>query len=248
VWKYPEEKALKHNAGMPNPGAANIALELKDAQLKIKVPWGLNIAVSPGLVGTPTAVEDIVATATLALGGGLRPDWLTLNVSSPDTDDKIAMLMDPQRVWALCKALKGELAKFSNIPLWLKIAPAQERAQYAAIAKVILEVGVETVVATNTMADGPEEIGGWCGEPLRAQSSALVWEMNQLLGGKVPIVAVGGVYEGKHVQDKLAVGASAVQVVSALLFRGREAARTIRREYEILVAEEKERELGRSSS
>ncbi len=62
-----------------------------------------------------------------------------------------------------------------------------------------------------------------------------MWEMRQLMGGKKPIVAVGGILEGKHVKDKLEAGAVAVQVVSAMLFRGREAVKKIKEEYNTLI-------------
>lgn len=235
VWKYPERYALRHNAGMPNPGARNIAMELKEAQSQIKVPWGLNVAVSPGISDTPMAVEDIIETLAMVFDGGLRPDWVTLNVSSPDTEDEVAMLSAPERVWALVRGILPILASHENTPLWLKIAPGLERSIYEALAKIVVESEVEVLVASNTWADPEGKPGGWCGQPIRVKSRALVGEMRQLMGGKKPIVAVGGILAGKHVKDKLEAGAVAVQVVSAMLFRGREAVKLIKEEYNTLI-------------
>lgn len=243
VWKYPEERALRHNAGLPNMGAEHAVEELARVQYQMKVPWGLNVAVTPGLPDTEAAAKDIAETATIMLGGGLRPDWLTLNVSSPDSDDPVEMLSNPQRAARLIEVLQPTLDLYNQIPLWLKVPPVLKPDHLKLLAEVVAAKGVGAVICGNAMDDMGDLAGGWCGEPIRAHARAGVWQWRRATGEKIPVVATGGVFDGKQVQDKLAVGAAAVQVVSALLFRGREAAETIRREYELLVAKDLEKSL-----
>lgn len=243
VWKYPDERAIRHNAGLPNPGAVGLVTQFKAAQFNVRVPWGVNVAVTPGISDNQQAALDIKETAQTILTGGITPHWLTLNVSSPDTPDPIERLQEPGRVNGLLRALQTEAGMFGAIPVWLKLSPSTSPDRLEALIEVAKVNGVEALVIGNTMIDPAGEVGGWAGEPVRAKSLAMVWQTARLARGQLAIVATGGVMEGKQVRDKLRAGASAVQVVSALLFRGREAAQIIRREYELLMANEVERRL-----
>jgi dihydroorotate dehydrogenase len=243
VWKYIDQRALRHNAGMPNPGAKHVAAEFLNAQYQVKCPWGVNVATMPGMVDMAEAAADIQSTVRTILSSGLTPHWLTVNISSPDTADSVELLSDPRRVSTILRAVVGEASIHGSIPVWLKLGPSMTLKRYEELVAVALHNQVEALVVANTMPDPGGEPGGWAGEPVRAKSLALVWQLARLSVRKIPIVAVGGVMEGKHVKDKLMAGASAVQVVSALLFRGRDAARDIRREYELLIAGEAERRL-----
>lgn len=239
LWKYQEERALRHNAGMPNMGAEHAVAELKDAQYKLKVPWGLNVAVTPGIPDTEAAVKDIGETTSILLAG-LKPDWLTLNVSSPDSEDSVDMLSAPARVARLMQTIQPMLEQAGKIPLWVKVPPTLAKDQVSLLSAILIQEKAEAVIVSNAMRDPAGQPGGWCGEAVRAHARAGVWQWKQIVGDQLPIVATGGVLEAAHVKDKLAVGASAVQVVSALLFRGRDAASVIRHEYELLLARDAE--------
>jgi dihydroorotate dehydrogenase len=243
VWKYVDQRAIRHNAGMPNPGARNLVMQFKEVQYQAKCPWGVNVAVSPGIVDDALAAADIQSTVRKLFGGGLKPHWLTVNVSSPDTVDSVELLSDPRRVSTILRVVTGEAAIHGSIPVWLKVGPALTQKRYEELVAVAFTNHLEALVATNTMPDPQGEPVGWAGEPLRAKALAIVWQLARLVNHKIPIIAVGGVMAGKHVKDKLQAGASAVQVVSAVLFKGRDAARDIRREYELLVAAEAERRI-----
>jgi dihydroorotate dehydrogenase len=234
VWKFSEELGLRHNVGLPNPGAMQVVEWLKVAQYKVVGPWGMNVAVSPGLMKTELAAADVGETVARLLKGGLRPDWVTFNCSSPDTKDSVFSLAEPQRVRACLAAIKQTSSLF-NVPLWIKIGHGLTKTQYESLAEVMLELRVDAVVVGNALPAG-ELPGGWCGTPVYAHMKALVWEMKRLTEKRIPIVALGGIQTGRQVEEVLAAGAAAVQVVSALLFRGREAAEKIRREYDLLLA------------
>jgi len=248
VWKYSQELALRHNAGLPNPGAVEIVNQLKEAQYKIAVPWGLNVAVTPGISDIKTAADDISQCVETVLKGGLKPDWLTLNISSPDTSDRVDMLGEPLRVQALIQAIRATLKKVSMMtPVWVKVAPSLSKEHYAELGKVMITEKIDAIIATNTLADPQGEPGGWCGKPLTAHSRSVIWQMKEATQNLIPIVGVGGINSGEEVEKTIEAGALAVQIVSATLFRGRDAALTIRREYETLSAREAQIDINKSS-
>lgn len=233
IWRYKEEDALRHYAGMPNPGSIEIVTQLKQAQEKIQIPWGINVATTPGITDTPKAVEDITACVHNILSGGLKPDWLTLNVSSPDTVDKVDMLSEPQRVWALIRSLKPLLSQ-KPTPLWLKLSTSLPKTFYSKLGQICLDEHVDTIICSNALPDPNGLQGGWCGRALRAPAIASLWELQQVTKHQIPLISVGGILTGKDVADRLQRGAAAVQIASALLIRGRDAAAKLHREHELL--------------
>jgi dihydroorotate dehydrogenase len=235
IWRYKEEDALRHYAGMPNPGSLEIVNQLIKAQEQIQIPWGINVATTPGISDTASAVIDITTCIQNILSGRIHPDWLTLNVSSPDTVDHVDMLAEPQRVWALIKAIKPLLSA-QSIPLWLKLGATLPKTTYSQLGKLALEEHIDALICSNATPDPNGLPGGWCGRALKAPSIAALWELQQVTSRKIPIVSVGGILTGTDVAARLQAGASAVQIASALLLRGRNAASLLHREHELLAS------------
>jgi dihydroorotate dehydrogenase len=55
---------------------------------------------------------------------------------------------------------------------------------------------------------------------LLARSTRVVAELARLLGGRIPIIAAGGILSAADAQQKFAAGAALVQVYSGLVYRG----------------------------
>ena len=64
------------------------------------------------------------------------------------------------------------------------------------------------------------EDGGLSGHPLRTLSNKLIEKVYQICGGKIMIIGVGGVYDGKDAFEKISLGANLVQLYTSLVFRG----------------------------
>lgn len=228
VWKYPEEKSLRHNAGMPNYGAEHLAEDLVKVQDQVTVPWGINIAVSPGIFDPQEAAADIRGTIHVMMVAGLAPDWITFNVSSPDTEDPVNMVSEPIRVMRCIDAIKSEIVHHDNPPLWLKVGPSMPTTRLRHLANLAVGRGIEAIVCGNTMPD--KRGGGWCGQAAKGSANATLWWLKQYVRDNLPLVGVGGVLTGKDARHKFGLGATAVQVVSAMLIRGRDAVREIEQE------------------
>ena len=88
--------------------------------------------------------------------------------------------------------------------------------------------GLDAIIATNTTLDRQavaghrhaDEAGGLSGAPVRARSTAVVRVLADHLQGRLPIIGVGGVTAGAHAVEKLAAGASLVQIYSGLIYAG----------------------------
>ena len=98
------------------------------------------------------------------------------------------------------------------------------------IAAKLIKHKFDGVIATNTTLarTGVEnlkhgnETGGLSGAPVRAKSTRIIRELAAALGGTLPIIGVGGIFNGEDAKEKINAGASLVQLYSGLIYRGPE--------------------------
>ena len=116
------------------------------------------------------------------------------------------------------------------VPLALKIAPDIADADLPTVGQALVRHELDAVIATNTTFSRAgveslphaEEVGGLSGAPLLARSTAVVGQLREILEGKLPIIAVGGILSGADAAAKIAAGASLVQLYTGFIYRGPE--------------------------
>jgi len=64
------------------------------------------------------------------------------------------------------------------------------------------------------------ETGGLSGAPVRDKSTVVIQQLSQRLQGALPIIGVGGILSGADAVEKIAAGASLVQLYSGLIYKG----------------------------
>jgi dihydroorotate dehydrogenase len=158
--------------------------------------------------------------------------YVTVNISSPNTKN-LRQLQEQDALNGLLAQLKAEQQKLADIhgryvPVALKISPDLEAEQIARIARLLMQHRIDGVIATNTtlsrdgVASLPHgaEAGGLSGAPVRGRSTAVIRQLAAALGGALPIIGVGGILSGADAAEKIAAGASLVQIYSGLIYRG----------------------------
>ena len=158
--------------------------------------------------------------------------YVTVNISSPNTKN-LRQLQESTELGNLLGTLKAEQHKLADrhgkyVPLALKIAPDLDGAQVTAIAALLRKHAIDGVIATNTTVtrDGiagmknAAESGGLSGAPLTQRSTDIVRQLARALAGSVPIIGVGGIMSGADAAQKIAAGASLVQLYTGLVYRG----------------------------
>jgi dihydroorotate dehydrogenase len=133
----------------------------------------------------------------------------------------------------LLAGLKLEQKKLAEkhgkyVPMTLKIAPDLTEAQVTEIADLLMQHKIDGVIATNTTLsrdavkgmENAEETGGLSGAPVRNQSTIVIQQLSNQLQGALPIIGVGGILSGADAVEKIAAGASLVQIYSGLIYKG----------------------------
>jgi dihydroorotate dehydrogenase len=241
LFRLPDDEAALNRMGFNNKGAAQMAQVLAAAQLRSasmkesgkesglpKIPIGVNLGKSK-ITPLEAAVEDYCDSFRQLQTLG---DYCVINVSSPNTPG-LRSLQSVEQLEPILAAL--ELENTLHKPILVKIAPDLAWEDITAIVELVQRHNLAGVIATNTtirrdglkteriLATGrspSEEAGGLSGAPLRTRSTAVIrfiWESTQ---GTVPIMGVGGVFTAQDAWEKLAAGASLVQVYTGWTYEG----------------------------
>ena len=161
-----------------------------------------------------------------------RASYVTINISSPNTQG-LRDLQEEETLKRFVGTLRDAQEKLAarhgkRTPMLLKIAPDLADAELDGIAEVLIASGIDGLICTNTTIDRSaiagrrhaEEAGGLSGKPLFAKSTAVLRGMAERLGGRIPLVGVGGITSGAHAVAKLDAGATLVQFYTGMVYRG----------------------------
>ncbi len=226
MFRLPDDEALLNRLGFNNHGAAALAERLRGRSFP--VPIGINLGkskVTPNEEATGDYLTSLEQVWDLA-------DYLVVNVSSPNTPG-LRALQDREPLRELLTTLQRRLAELSDPkkPLLLKIAPDLSDAQIDDILDLLGEAPVEGIIATNTTIsrDGlgtPADrvaalgAGGISGRPVRNRSTEVIRRIHRASAGKLPIIGVGGIFEGADAVEKFKAGAALVQMYTGFIYGG----------------------------
>uniref|UniRef100_A0A7N6C0N0 Dihydroorotate dehydrogenase (quinone), mitochondrial n=1 Tax=Anabas testudineus TaxID=64144 RepID=A0A7N6C0N0_ANATE len=248
VFRLLADKAIINRYGFNSCGLAEVQQRLKpregtqEEQRKAGLPLGINLGKNK--LSQDAGADYLQGVRVL----GPLADYLVVNVSSPNTpglrdlQGKSELRQLLHKVLKERDALQGE----RKPPVLVKIAPDLTAQDKRDIADVVTELGVDGLMVSNTTVSRPQtlqdphksEVGGLSGQPLKDLSTRTVREMYSLTKGKVPIVGIGGVADGKDAMDKIRAGASLVQLYTALSYQGPPVVTKIKRELEELLKEQ----------
>lgn len=163
-------------------------------------------------------------------------DYFVVNVSSPNTPN-LRELQDKEPLMALLSTLQT-LNKQRSVPkpILLKIAPDLTNEQLVDIIDIVKETQIAGVIATNTtisrenlQSENKKEVGGLSGQPLKDRSTEVIRFLHQKSEGAFPIIGVGGIHSAADALEKIAAGASLVQIYTGFIYEGPQLIKSINR-------------------
>ncbi len=158
-------------------------------------------------------------------------DYLTINVSSPNTEG-LRRLQERDALESLLKNLHQQRLIEQNqlqrrVPLLVKLSPDLTDEELDDAVDVILRTHMDGIIATNTTLERfglrsnyRGESGGLSGAPLKVRSEAILQKVVKRVNGQIPIVSVGGIMNPADAKRRLDMGATLIQIYTGLIYRG----------------------------
>ena len=225
LFRLKGDRAIINRFGFNNPGCHKAAKTL--ARYNLACPLGGNLGKSK-ITPNEDALSDYCQSVAEL---GPHVDYLVINVSSPNTPG----LRDLQQLGALRPLIAGVHRAINEleqpVPLALKVAPDLADEDLHAIADLAVETRLDALIATNTTIaraglSAPQQTveamgsGGLSGAPLRQRSREVTALLARRLDRRVPLISVGGIDSSEEVYRRIRLGASAVQIYSAIIYQG----------------------------
>ncbi|QWE15801.1 quinone-dependent dihydroorotate dehydrogenase [Polynucleobacter sp. AP-Nino-20-G2] len=229
MFRLPKAQAIINRMGFNNDGVDACVAQVRQSQY-----WqnggviGLNIGKNAS-----TPIENAASDYVTAMEAVYEiASYITVNISSPNTQN-LRALQGEEMLRTLLGSLHLAREALSDRygirkPLFLKIAPDLDNTDIKLIADLLLEFGIDAIIATNTTIardavqglEFGQEAGGLSGAPVRLASNHVIETLKASLGNALPIIGVGGILSGKDAKEKVDAGASLVQLYSGLIYRG----------------------------
>ena len=220
IFRLEKDQAMINRLGFNNDGS-----EIVSNRISKNPPKGiLGINIGPNRE-TVKKTEDFIACL---LKFHAQADYLTINISSPNTEG----LRDFHEKSSLSKLLEklSECKKINNIdkPLLLIISPDIKDEDVSYIGELIFKYKIDGVILSNTTDENRESLidkykdekGGLSGMPIKNISTKLIKKFYRETKGKVPIIGVGGINSGESAFEKITAGATAVQLYTGMVYKG----------------------------
>jgi dihydroorotate dehydrogenase len=226
MFRLEEHEAIINRLGFNNHGVEQLLRNVERAAFRGIL--GINIGKN-----FDTPIERAADDYLLALDAVYeRASYVTVNISSPNTKN-LRDLQSSERLDDLLAAVMERRAALAQRhgrvkPLLVKVSPDLDDSQIEAIAGLAIRHAIDGLIATNTTISRDtvaghrheRQTGGLSGRPLFALSTRVLGKLSKALGGRVPLVGVGGISSGHDARAKFDAGASLVQVYTGFIYHG----------------------------
>lgn len=227
LFRLPHQQALINRMGFNNGGAD--ALVRNIARSSYSGVIGINIGKNK-----ETPAQRAADDYACALGSVYAvADYVAINLSSPNTPGLRALQREEAVLRSILYRLRNERQRLAMlhqkyVPLVVKVAPDWEPGELERTLDVLLEFGIDGIVATNTTLnrDGiavepaSREEGGLSGRPLRERAECVLERIAEHTEGRITLIGVGGIFSGEDVTNRFYAGADLVQLYTGLIYKG----------------------------
>lgn len=224
LFRLSEDEAVINRMGFNNDGLDGFERRLKNRQGRGGIV-GANLGANKD---SDDRIADYVSGLKRLWG---LSDYFTINISSPNTPGlrKLQGANAMDELLGRISEARAELAgENPSYPMFLKVAPDLNLAEIERITEQARIYGLNAIIVSNTTIARPDtlknvyrsESGGLSGQPLFKASTDILREFYAAANGKIDLIGVGGIGTGEQAYAKIKAGASAVQLYSALVYKG----------------------------
>ncbi len=225
--RLPRSRSLMVNKGFKNLGAKKTIEKLE--KLKFDIPIGISIGRtnSRKLITQQESVEDVVNAFTLFEKSSVNNSYYELNISCPNLFGEISFY--PK------KNLRGLLTEIEKLrlkkPIFIKMPIEKTDTEVLEMLDVIANFSIKGIIFGNLQKNRKDpalnvgevekfKVGNFSGKPTEKRSNELIKLAYKKYKKKLVIIGCGGIFSAEDAYQKIRLGASLVQLITGLIFRG----------------------------
>jgi dihydroorotate dehydrogenase len=245
LWRLPKSKSLVVYYGLKNKGCEEIVGRLKKSIAKktgsnpennFEIPVGFSVAMTniPENANIETAINDYAYAFEKV---SEIANYITVNISCPNiTCGEEKLFLVPENLEKLLNRL--DQINFKK-PIFVKMSPDLELNVIDEILNVLDKHRISGIICTNltkkrdpnlVMEKDVPENGGLSGAPVRELSDKLLAYLYKKVGHRFVLIGCGGIFSAKDAYRKIRLGASAVQLITGMIYVGPQLVGDINRE------------------
>ena len=227
VFKIPEFEAIIQRLGFNNKGIKNYMKNISQFRKKNNH----NSIIGSNIGKNKNAEDYLEEYINLLKYCSDFSDYIVINISSPNTPG-LRELLKKENLNFFLKKLNDN--RINSTPLLLKISPDISSGDLENICSISeKKEWLDGLIISNTtinrdmLSKKPiidswkiNELWGLSGPPLYKKSNEILKKTYQLTKGKVPIIGVGGISSAYDAYEKISLGASLIQIYTALVYKG----------------------------
>ena len=224
IFRLNKDNAIINSLGFPSKGMEYVLKQLKNK--KCNIPLGINIGANKN---TSDHIKDYtILTRRL----GKYADWITINISSPNTPG-LRNLQTSSRLIKLLSSVNDERKNIEDnaakkLQVWLKIAPDLNDDQLKIIIDSAIKFNIDALSISNTTISRPNNLksqnkfsnGGLSGKPIFNLSTKMLAKAYLHANREIKLIGIGGVDNPKSAFTKILAGANLVQTYTGLVYNG----------------------------
>lgn len=240
LFRLPQDRSIVVNYGLPNDGAEVVAQRL--ASHRSRAPLGVNIVkTNDGSDAPACSNEDILVDYVRSVElMHSHANYLTLNLSCPNAKGGQDYFAFPGSISHLLERL---MSHNIDCPIFLKVTPNPDP---AALERLIAEAepfkfvrgfifnlppGKPATLHFETSQTNWNRMpGAVAGKPVERLINTCIRELYcRMPRGRFSIIGAGGVFNAEDAYQKILLGASLVQIYTALIYEGPSVVKRINR-------------------
>ena len=220
IFRLEKDNAMINRLGFNNDGADIVSDSITKNQPKEIL--GINIGPNRDTISKENDYTDCLAKLYK------YADYITINISSPNTEGLRAFHKKNKLINLLEKISKLKISKNISKPILIKLSPDIDEKESSDIIELIFKYKIDGVIISNTSDSNreilkdnkKEEKGGLSGQPIKNISTEMIKKFYNDTNKKIPIIGVGGIDSGESAFEKIQAGASLVQLYTGMVYKG----------------------------
>ena len=200
-------------------------LEKRVKKYNSNIPLGINIGCNKD------TINQISDYSILTKNLGEYADWITINISSPNTPG-LRSIQTSDLLPNLLSTVNNERENIENkrgrsLQVWLKISPDLSDRELKNLIDISLKHNIDAICISNSTIARPYELksknknenGGLSGSPLSLQSTKILAKAYLHAYNNIKFIGIGGITSADDAYIKILAGASILQLYTGLIFK-----------------------------